>query len=172
MWIKKRQFRFHVIIIIFLTTIYGCQRAMNTFNYPEKMPEDFNFIAKINSQEYTINTFDNEFRKSLQWGKDTVIEFKINEFEKRRIYQLIKDYDIVKYPNYFTPPTHVKIDPNFNHYFKTTFDSINVEINWEFNTESEESEAKKLNEFFFEVFKNILENEQIKQLPKSERVSF
>ena len=71
---------------------------MTSYEYPEKMPEDFNFIVKLNSNEYCINTYNNTFSKSINWDKDTIINYKISNLEKNRVYQLIKEYNIIKYP--------------------------------------------------------------------------
>ena len=161
-----------ILLVISIILILNTKRVMTSYEYPEKMPEDFNFIVKLNSNEYCINTYDNTFSKSINWDKDTIINYKISNLEKNRVYQLIKEYNIIKYPNYFTPSTHVIVNPSFDYYFKSTFDSINVEIDWEFNTESKEKEAKLLKDFLYRIFDNILKEEDIKNLPETKRVSF
>ncbi len=158
---------FAISLVIFLNN----KKVMTSYQYPEKMPTDFNFIAKINDNEYSINTYNNTFTKTINWEKDTIIAFKISNNEKLRIYNLIKEYDIIKYPNYFTPPTNIIIRPTFDYYFKCTFDSIDVEINWKFNTESEEKDATILRNFLLQIFDNIMLDKRIKNLPKTERIS-
>ena len=160
-----------IFLVISIIVILNTKTVMNSFEYPEKMPEDFNFIVKLNSNEYCINTYDNTFSKSINWDKDTIINYRISNSEKKRIYKLIKEYNIIKYPNYFTPSTHIKVSPSFDYYFKSTFDSINVEINWKFNTESKEKEATQLMDFLYRIFDNILKEEQIKKLPETKRIS-
>ena len=161
-----------ILLVISIILILNTKRVMTSYEYPEKMPKDFNFIVKLNSNEYCINTYNNTFSKSLNWNKDTIISYKIGDLEKSRVYQLIKEYNIIKYPNYFTPPTHLIVNPSFDYYFKSTFNSINVEINWEFNTESKEKDAKLLKGFLYGIFDNILKDEDIKNLPETKRVSF
>ena len=168
---KKTLIYLGLLLIILIVIVLNIKKTMYSFEYPEKIPKDFNFIAKITSGKYSINTYNNTFSKSINWDKDTVLYYKINDNEKRRIYDLIKEYNIIRYPNYFTPPTHRRIMPSFDYYFKCTFDSINVEINWEYNTESEEKKAQQLRDFLFQIFENILEEERIKNLPKTERIS-
>ena len=158
-----------ILLVVSLVIILNTKKIMKTYQYPEKMPTDFNFIAKIIDNEYSINTYNNTFSKTINFGKDTIISFKISNNEKKRIYNLIKEYNIIKYPNYFTPPTHIIKSNSFDYYFKCTFDSINVEINWEFNTESEEKDATNLMNFLIQIFDNILEDKRIKDLPESER---
>ena len=171
---KKRNIFITIGILLFALLIFiiGHKRMMFTYKYPKEMPSDFNFVAKVESNKYVIDTYNNTLSKSINWDKDTIIHYEISESDKRRIFNLLKENDIIKYPNYFTPPTHYQIMPSFDYFFKCTFDSINVEINWEFNTESEEKEAKKLRVFLYQIFDNILENEQIKKLPKSKRVAY
>ena len=161
-----------ILLVISIIVILNTKRVMTSYEYPEKMPKDFNFIVKLNSNEYCINTYNNTFSKSLNWNKDTIISYKIGDLEKSRVYQLIKEYNIIKYPNYFTPPTHLIVNPSFDYYFKSTFNSINVEINWEFNTESKEKDANLLKSFLYGIFDNILKDENIKNLPETKRVSF
>ena len=169
---KKIFISLGILLAISIIVILNTKRVMKSYGYPEKMPKDFNFIVKLNSDEYCINSYDNTFSKSINWDKDTIINYKVSDSEKRRIYQLIKEYNIIKYPNYFTPSTHIIVSPSFDHYFKCTFDSINFEINWEFNTESEEKEAKLLRDFLYKIFDNILKEKQIKNLPETKRISF
>jgi hypothetical protein len=95
-----------ILLVVSIVVILNTKRVMTSYEYPEKMPKDFNFIVKLNSNEYCINTYDNTFSKSINWDKDTIKNYKISDSEKRRVYQLIKEYNIIKYPNYFTPPTH------------------------------------------------------------------
>ena len=156
-----------VLLMISLIIFLNISKVVYSYEYPEKMPTDFNFIAKIESNEYTINTYNNTFSKSLDWGKDTIISFKIGDNDKNRIYNLIKEYNIIKYPHYYAPPTKRRIMPSFDHYFKCTFDSIDVEIKWEFNTESREKDAEKLTDFLFLIFENVAKDEQIKNLPEA-----
>jgi len=160
-----------ILLFVFLIIIFSYKKVMFTYEYPEEMPSDFDFVAKVESSEYVIDTYNNTFSKSLNWDKDTIIHYNISDNEKKRIYNLVKENDIIKYPNYFAPPTHYKIMPSFDYYFKCTFNSINVEINWEYNTESEDKEAKQLRGFIHSIFDNILIEEQIENLPNSERIS-
>jgi hypothetical protein len=160
-----------ILLVVSIVVILNTKRVMTSYEYPEKMPKDFNFIVKLNSNEYCINTYDNTFSKSINWDKDTIKNYKISDSDKRRVYQLIKEYNIIKYPNYFTPPTHINVSPSFDYYFKSTFDSINVEINWKFNTESKEKEAILLKDFLYRIFDNILKEEQIKNLPETVRLA-
>jgi len=168
---KKIFIAIGILLAISIIVILNTKRVMTSYEYPEEMPSDFNFVANVESSKYVLDTYNNVFSKSLNWSKDTIIHYKISEIEKRRIYNLIKENDIIKYPNYFAPPTHVSVMPSFDYYFKCTFDSINVEINWEYNTESEEKEAKQLRDFIYSTFDSILTEERIKNLPESERTS-
>ena len=102
---------------------------MTSYEYPDRMPKNFNFIAKLENNYYTINTYNNTFSKSLEWDKETIISYKISNKEKKRVFELIKENDIISYPNYFTPSTHVIIRPTENYYFKCTYNSANIEIN-------------------------------------------
>ena len=162
---------FSSLFLISFIGILTYKKNMYVFTYPDKVLANFNFIAKLNSSEYVLNTYNNTFSKGLTWEKDTIINFKISNEEKIRIYNLMKEINIVEYPNYYAPPTHIRVSPSFDFYFKCSFEAINIEINWEFNIESEIEKAVKLRKFLHSIFENILNDPKIKNLPESERIS-
>ena len=56
-----------ILFVISIIVILSDKRVMTSYEYPEKMPEDFNFIVKLNSNEYSINTYENTLSKSVIW---------------------------------------------------------------------------------------------------------
>lgn len=156
------------ILLSFLSILFtGC--IDKSYNYPTEMPDDFNFIAKINSDEYTIDTYNNRLTKTLDWDKDTVITYELTDLEKERIYKIFVKIDIYNYPKEFAPTSRGRILPSFEFHMKTTFNSNTKEIIWVENTESKIRKARKLRKVFNEIFKNILEDERIRMLPEDER---
>ena len=152
-----------------LRYIINANKYHFNFEYSEKVPEDFNFIAKINYTDLILDTYKNEFSKGITWEKDTVISYKLSNSEKQRIYELMKKIDIVNYPNYFAPKTNWIIHPSNTYYFKCEFDSVKVEVRWVYHTDSETEDAIKFRNFMYSIFENILQEEEIKKLPETYR---
>ncbi len=66
-----------IILLIILTSLtlivfYGIEKKSG-FNYHKEMPADFNFIAKLDFDTYTIDTYNNSLIKIIDWEKDTLI---------------------------------------------------------------------------------------------------
>jgi hypothetical protein len=158
-----------IVIAIIVIRLFYYEKIYYEFEYPEKMPDNFNFIVEINHNDYILNTHKNEFTKGITWKKDTVLNYELSKVEKNRIYNLMKDINIIEYPNYYAPKTYLSITPSPVYYFKCEFDNIEIEINWKYNTESEQEKAVKLRDFIYSIFEKILEEKEIKNLPKSTR---
>jgi len=157
-----------ILLLVFIVVLFS-KKHYTEFKYPENTPENFNFIAKINSSDFIIDTYKNELTKGIEWDRDTVIYYKLKNSEKEKVYELIKSIDIINYPNYYVPKTHRVILPSDDYYFKCTFNNIECEIKWYENTDSEAVRANKLKSFLNVIFEKIQKDEKVKKLPKSNR---
>lgn len=127
-------------IVLFIFWSIEPQRA----SYPETMPSDFNFVASFENDSYKIDTYKNNYTKTLNWDKDTTIKLYLTKNEKNLIYKIITKIDILKYPKNYAPTSTICITPSSNFFISVTLDGIYHTINWSENTESRTKDAKKI----------------------------
>ncbi len=160
---------FAALQLLFILILFNWERR-SSFDYPDQMPEDFNFKMEIgvgNMRIYKIDTFRNTFTSSLDHENDTTIEFQFLLIEKKKIYKIIKDIDVFIYPENYSPTTTIQILPSYSYYFESTLNGYTIKINWEENTYSDTKESKNLMKLFDVIFKNAMEDEKVKRLPES-----
>jgi hypothetical protein len=158
------------LLTIGLVVFSGCEQRSRS--YSDSMPSDFNFISNIADNSYILDTYKDELTKTIDWELDTTISYQLPIEEKQKIYELLKEIDICKYPENYAPTSTVKVLPTFSYQLKFTISGVDYKINWKENTESEIKNARELRKLFFEIQK-ILENDDlIKKLPESKRVFF
>jgi hypothetical protein len=134
------------------------------------MPNDFNFISSIADSSYILDTYKNKVTKTIDWELDTTISFVLPVSEKQKIFKILKEIDIYKYPQNYAPTSTVKVSPTFSYQFEFTLNGVDYKINWKENTESETKDAKELRKLFLEIQKILENNDLIKDLPESKRV--
>lgn len=159
--------RFIKLQIIGLIIIFGCEQRLT--NYPDIMPNDFNFISNIADSSYILDTYNDKLTKTIDWDIDTTISYKIPFTEKQKIYEILKKIDIFKYPENYAPTSKKDVSPSFSYRFDFTMNGIDYKINWKENTESEIKDARELRKLFIEIQKNLENDDIIKELPKSKR---
>lgn len=161
----------HINRLVYI--IYFVSFSISCFMNKEEMPDDFNFIATYGiAEENNINTFDSTFTKRINWDKDSTIAliFPINE--KQKIFNLIRDFEIEKYPIDFQPKPNKDISPSPTYYFLFEMNGIIYEINWEINTSSNERRAMKLSDIFFHIDNYIKNENAYLCIPEDERIVF
>lgn len=152
-----------MLILLFL---FGYEKR-SYFDYPDNMPEDFNFIAKLGSGHYKIDTYNNTLTKSIEMGKDTTINYVFPQKGKEKIFKNLKQIDIYKYPGNYSPTSTVQTLPASEYYFSSNINGETINIDWVENTCSETKEARNLMGIFNEIFKIINEDKKVKELPES-----
>jgi hypothetical protein len=150
-----------MLILLFLL---GFERR-SSFDYPNNMPPDFNFIA--GNDFYKIDTYNNTLTKLIEMGKDTIINYKFPPMEKEKIFKKLKQIDIYKYPENYAPTSTVQILPANEYYISLTINGENLKIDWIENTYSETKDAQNLSGLFDAIFKIINEDKKVRNLPES-----
>ena len=158
-----------LIVLLSLTTIVFLGYERRRASYEKLMPVDFNFSATIDFDTYTIDTYNNSLLKQFDWERDTLITFHVKKEFKEKIYGILRDIDIYKYPRNFAPTSTIGRLPSSSYHFKFTIDSITYSIDWVENTYSEIKDAKKLRTLFMEIRDYIEQDERVKDLPEDER---
>lgn len=158
------------LLVIGFIVLFGCKRKST--NYSDSMPDDFNFISNIADNSYILDTYRNKLTKIIDWNLDTTVSYLLPIEEKLKIYNLLKEIDIYKYPENYAPTSTVDLSPTFSYCFKFTLNGIDHKVNWKENTESEIKEARQLRKLFLEI-QNILEKDDlIIELPESKRAFY
>lgn len=147
-------------------------KPISPVQLPKKMPQNFNFIAVIGFESYTINTYENTLTKQYQWDVDTTIKVEIEESFKKEIYDYLRKIDIFRYPANYAPISYISVSPSFEYYLKFTADSIEFVIDWTENTCSDSKDAKQLSKLFEKFAKYIEKLDKEMKLPESERCFF
>lgn len=159
--------RYIALVIIGLVIISGCERRST--KYPKTMSNDFNFISNIADSSYVLDTYKDRLTKKIDWALDTTISYQLSIAEKQRVYKILKEIDIYKYPENYNPTSTVEVFPSFSYQFEFTLNGVDYKINWKENTESDTKDAKELRNLFLEIQNMIEKDSKVKKLPKSKR---
>jgi hypothetical protein len=154
-------------LLIGISLTAGCMKRST--KYPDTIPDDFNFIMKIEDCAYIIDTYRNTLIKTIDWETDTAISFQLTQEEKEKIFNTLKSIDIYKYPENYAPTSTKTVSPSYSYYLKFTINKDDYEISWQENTESEIEDARNFRNLFQEFKKFIEKDERVKTLPKSKR---
>ena len=165
-WTKIFAISIAIVQMIVLLIIFGVKKRIGS--YPERMPEDFNFVASFWTDSYKIDTNKNIYTKALNWEADTIISLCLTNEEKELIYKK-KKIDIYKYPHNYAPTSTISVSPSFSFSIKVSINGHDHSINWTENTESKNKDAKRLMELFENITEQIEKHEEVKRLPKSKR---
>lgn len=159
-----------VLQMLFLIIYFNWEKR-SSFNYPEKMPNNFNFKFEYgwgNTKFLKIDTYNNTLTSLINLEKDTTIEYHFSKIEKEKIYNTINEIDIYIYPENYAPTSVQQILPAYTYYFETSINSDTIRINWEENTSSRTKESQNLMKIFNEIFTITGEDERVKNLPECE----
>ncbi len=164
------RFNRFILIPIGLLMLWGCQYRRGI--YESSMPEDFNFVAKIEDESFILNTYEDKLTKTIDWDVDTTITYYLSEKDKKSIYQIMKNIDIHRYPSNYAPISVVSISPSFSYYIKFTLNEVDYTINWVEHTESTCKDAKELRSLFLNIQDCFIKDKRVNELPESERYFF
>ncbi len=167
--LKKSVFFKICLVICFTLTLYNCDQHSG-FDYPEKAPEDFNFIAIWRFEGKVIDSSQGVFQQALSFDSDTTISFNFTGSQKEKIFQNLKGIDVFGYPEDFEPPTSTFVLPASNFYLEVEINGVRRKINWEENIYSSTEKAIRLRGFF-ELLDKLLEaHPKIQELPEDDRL--
>lgn len=155
-----------VVQMLVLLFLIGYEKRSG-FDYPETMPNDFNFVAKLGNGHYKIDTYNNTLTKTIDINKDTTINYQFPQKGKEKIFKILRQIDICKYPENYAPTSVKQILPTYEYYFSFSINGQTQKIKWVENTNSEIKEAKKLMGIFDEIFRIINDDNTVKRLPES-----
>jgi hypothetical protein len=167
-WLCKISILLNILLILGIVVFLNIERKSPVTL--GNMPDDFDFVVKINSNSYQINTYESILTKNLDWDKDTTISFHVTMDMKNEIFDYLKKIDIYKYPENYAPTSTLIALPSLTYYFEFTAEDQKTIINWEENTASETRDARRLRKLFHKIHDYIYQDERVKNLPETERL--
>jgi len=167
-WLFKISALLNILLILGIVVVLNIERKSPVTL--GDMPDDFDFIVKINSKSYQINTYENTLTKAIDWDMDTTISFHMSLEMKNEIYEYLKRIDIYKYPENFAPTSTIIELPSWTYFLEFTIEGLTKTVNWEENTASESIDARRLRQLFHKINKYIYQDERVKDLPETKRL--
>lgn len=143
--------------------IIGCNSSNNKL--PEKRPDDFNFVLKYGIQaKNQIDTFKSIYVKDMVNEDSKEINLKLSDKDMDEIYSIMKDIDILEYPDVFKPKSKISSKPYEEFYFKVLVNGKEKVIEWPEDNDSQSDEAVKLRKLFKRIHEIISTKEEYKAL--------
>ena len=191
--IKKIMIKSSFLLLLTLTFIGYNQKLENNNSYniankneeyktsdlnemPELLPIDFQIIFTFGveqaNQHDGINTQDGTVQKDLVLDGLAISSIKVNEQNLEEIYNLLKDINVISYPDNYKPPymenppedTIRYVTPSNVYNVWIKYDGKEYSLYWHDTNASEIEEANILREALEEIKKIIRSFEEYKDL--------
>ncbi|CUP18100.1 MAG: hypothetical protein KIB43_03190 [Clostridium baratii] len=144
--------------------IIGCNSSNNKL--PEKRPEDFSFVLRYGIQaKNQIDTFKSTYIKDMVNEDSKEINLKLSDKDMDEIYSIMKDINILEYPDVFKPKSETSSKPYEEFYLKVLVNGKEKVIEWPEDNNSQSDEAIKLRKLFRRIHEIISTKEEYKNLP-------
>lgn len=183
-----------LFLLLLTVTFIGCiQKLKNNNSYnntnitedhktsdlnemPKILPTDFQIIFTFGveqaNQHDGINTQDGTIQKDLVLDGLAISNIKVNEENLKEIYNLLKEIDIISYPNNYKPPymenppedTIKYVTPSNVYNVWIKYDDKEYSLYWHDTNASEIEEANILRDALEEIKKIIRSFEAYKDL--------
>lgn len=157
------------VIKIFLLSLFsiffliGCNSSNKL---QEKRPDDFNFVLKYGIQgKNQIDTFKSTYVKDMVSEDSKEINLKLSDEDMDEIYSIMKDINILEYPDVFKPKSETSSKPYEEFYLKVLVNGKEKVIDWPEDNNSQSDEAVKLRKLFKRIHEIISTKEEYKALP-------
>jgi hypothetical protein len=162
---KSNNFFQIIFLIIIYNSLFSCDSKISS-----KMPKDFDIdFIYGHAEQYEFNSFIGTFKKSLTWGKDTTIKFKLCSKEKEKIYRQYLRLKIYNFPESFEPKSNIDKTGLPSYFIKIRSDGQTKKIIWQNNTNSNDRRAKQLRNWFNSIIELLENDPAIKKLPEDDR---
>lgn len=167
--LKKSAFFKICLVICFTLTLHHCSDHSG-FDYPEKLPEHFDFKAVWHFEGKVIDSSQGLFRQALSFDTDTTVSFELTQSQKEKTYQVLKRIDIFGYSESFAPPSLMSVFPSSGFYLEVEINGVRRKINWEENVYSSTEKAIRLRGFFELLDELLVAHPEIQELPEDDRL--
>lgn len=154
------------IFLLSLCSIFFLIGCDSSNKLQEKRPDDFNFVLKYGIQcKNQIDTFKSTYVKDMVSEDSKEINLKLSDEDMDEIYSIMKDINILEYPDVFKPKSEASSKPYEEFYIKVLVNGKEKVIDWPEDNNSQSDEAVKLRKLFKRIHEIISTKEEYKALP-------
>lgn len=154
------------IFLLSLFSIFFLIGCDSSNKLQEKRPDDFNLVLKYGIQgKNQIDTFKSTYVKDMASEDSKEINLKLSDKDMDEIYSIMKDINILEYPDVFKPKSETNSKPYEEFYLKVLVNGKEKVIDWPEDNNSQSDEAVKLRKLFKRIHEIISTKEEYKDLP-------
>lgn len=159
-----------ITFTVFVFVLTSCNIfSKPTFSLPDTMPKDFGFVLDYGVLEKNqLDTIKGTYTKDLILAPQVTTDLVLSDTKMAEIYQMMKDIDILSYPETYTVNSDVHMTPYQSYSITITYDGKTKSIHWDDESGSDETKALKLRELFARIHEIVSETAQYKQLPEAQ----
>lgn len=134
---------------------------------PEKKPSDFDFVLNYGiNAENQLDTQNGTYTKDMIKDPSVTTTLKLTDEEMNEIYVLMKDINLLNYPDNFSPKSNIYRTPFKTYSIKIIANSKEKNIYLKDENVSNTIEAVKLRNLFKKIHEIISVKEEYKKLPE------
>ncbi|AQM60135.1 hypothetical protein [Clostridium baratii] len=154
------------IFLLSLCSIFFLIGCGSSNKLQGQRPDDFNFVLKYGIQgKNQIDTFKSTYFKDMASEDSKEINLKLSDKDMDEIYSIMKDINILEYPDVFKPKSETNSKPYEEFYLKVLVNGKEKVIDWTEDNNSQSDEAVKLRKLFKRIHEIISTKEEYKDLP-------
>lgn len=162
------------LLIITFTLLVFILTSCNIFskpgsNLPETMPGDFGFVLDYGVLEKNqLDTVNGTYTKDLILAPPVSTDLVVSDAKMAEIYQMMRDIDILSYPEIFTVSSDVHMTPYQSYSITITCGGKTKSIHWDDESGSSETKARKLRDLFTRIHEIVSETDEYRLLPEAQ----
>lgn len=155
-----------VVFVFSLSLILASCNANNQM--PENKPSDFNFVLNYGvDAKNQLDTQKEMFTKDMVMDPSVTTTLKLTDEEMDEIYTLMKNINILNYPDNFNPFSNSDQTPYSTYSFKIIVNGKEKNINWKDESGSNNKEAVDLRNLIKRIQEIIYSKDEYKKLPEA-----
>lgn len=155
-----------VVFVFSLSLILASCNANNQM--PENKPSDFNFVLNYGVEaKNQLDTQKEMFTKDMVMDPSVTTTLKLTDEEMDEIYTLMKNINILNYPDNFNPFSNSLMTPYSTYSFKIIVNGKEKNINWKDESGSNNKEAVDLRNLIKRIQEIIYSKDEYKKLPEA-----
>lgn len=154
------------VLFIFMLTACSANKLQNS-KLPEKKPSDFNFILNygVNAKNQ-LDTQKGIYTKDMVTVPSVTTTLKLSDEEMNEIYKVMKNINILSYPDNYSPKSNIWQTPFQTYIIKVIVNGKEKNIYWKDESVSQSKEAVNLRNLFKRIHEIVSAKEEYKKLPK------
>lgn len=162
----KKTFIVVFALFVFILTACSANKSQNS-QLPEKKPSDFNFVLNygVNAKNQ-LDTPKGTYTKDMVTAPSVTTTLKLSDEEMNEIYTVMRNINILSYPDNFNPKSNMFQNPFQTYSIKIIANGKEKNIYWKDESVSNSKEAVKLRDLIKRIHEIISTKEEYKKLPE------